>query len=91
MPNLDVESIKYIFDNAEDLVTYKYNSANIDPNNVLSGYPDIQWDRINIRSSISENGLTINCPIEWQDKITTEMVSQMNAKGWTVQIAGVTI
>lgn len=91
LPNLDAESIKYIFDNAEDLVTYKYNSANTDPNNVLSDYPDIQWDRVNIRSSISENGLTINCPTEWQDKITTEMVSQMNAKGWTVQIAGVTI
>lgn len=88
LPNLDAESIKYIFDNAEDLVSKRYNENNIDTNNVSSKYPGIYFDPINVRSSESYNGLSINCPSEWKDKITNEMVTNMNAKGWTVKING---
>lgn len=84
--NLDADSIRYIFDNAEDLVNVKYDQNNIDINNISDD--GVYFDHKNIRSSISENGLIINCPTEWRDKITADMVSQMNAKGWTVQIAG---
>ena len=35
---LDETSIKYIFDNAEDLVTTKYNQSNVNINNIIQEY-----------------------------------------------------
>lgn len=90
MINLDANSIKYIFDNAEDVKNIKYNESNVDYNNVSDSYPNLYFDAINFRSSLSQNGLEINCPSEWQDKITDEMVRNINAKGWTVKINGIT-
>lgn len=88
--NLDAESIKYIFDNAEDVKNVKYDEKNVDFNNVSDSYPNLYFDHINKRSSLSKDGLVINCPTQWQDKITDDMVRDINAKGWTVQINGIT-
>lgn len=90
MVNLDADSIKYIFDNAEDVKNIKYNENNVDYNNVSDKYPNMYFDPINIRSSLSKDGLVINCPSQWQDKITDDMVRNINEKGWTVQINGIT-
>ena len=46
------------------------------------------YDYINIRSSKSVDGLNIYCPETWRDKITPEMITDINAKGWTVYIGG---
>lgn len=65
MRNLDTESIRYIFENAEDLVGTPYNADNVDTTNVNSSYPDLLFDHINFRSNVSADGLTINCPHDW--------------------------
>lgn len=65
MRNLDRESIRYIFDNAEDLVATPYDPNNVDEANVSSTYPDLRFDHVNFRSNVSANGLTINCPHDW--------------------------
>lgn len=90
LTNLDAESIKYIFDNAEDVNNIKYDEANVDYDNVSTDYPGLYFDAVNIRSSVSKDGLVINCPTQWEDKITDDMVRSINAKGWTVKINGIT-
>ena len=74
----------------QEIKNIKYNESNVDYNNVSDSYPNLYFDAINFRSSLSQNGLEINCPSEWQDKITDEMVRNINVKGWTVKINGIT-
>lgn len=63
LKSLDTESVKYIFDNLTDIVTIKYDEANVDVNNVHSSYPDLLFDHINFRSN--KSNLIINCPLTW--------------------------
>lgn len=89
LPNIDADSIKYIFDNAEDLVGIPFNPDNVIEGNVPKYVTDgATYDYVNIRSSKSVNGLNIYCPETWRDKITSEMIASINAKGWTVYIGG---
>ena len=89
LPNIDADSIKYIFDNAEDLVGIPFNADNVIEGNVPKYVTDgTTYDYVNIRSSKSADGLNIYCPETWRDKITSEMISSINAKGWTIYIGG---
>lgn len=85
LPNIDADSIKYIFDNAEDLVGTPFNPDNVIEGNVPKYVTDgTTYDYVNIRSSKSADGLNIYCPETWRDKITSEMINSIKAKGWTV-------
>lgn len=58
-------------------------------------------DTTNIVKVIIENGLdytnprvssaNIYCPVEWEDKITSDMINAANAKGWNIYIDGVEV
>ena len=88
-PNIDADSIKYIFDNAEDQVSIKYDETYAPEDNTPITVTDgTRYDYRHIRSSKSVNGLNIYCPETWRDKITSEMIASINAKGWTVYIGG---
>lgn len=88
LPNLNQECVQYLFDNLEDQVSTPYNEANIDTTNSSPNYLGVYYDTINIRTSRSVAGLNIKCPIEWENKITNDMISAANAKGWNVYIGG---
>lgn len=93
--SLDADSIKYIFDNAQDLVSIKFDESHTNPNNKIYKRVeetdeyiaiDDEYDFVNIRTKKSLNGLKIKCPEQWRDKITNDMVKSINEKGWKVFI-----
>lgn len=74
LPNLDADSVEYLFENLYDLTTNNpdltYTGSNDDE------YGQNPWvDHANIY-----------CPQQWQDKITPLMVDNAQLKGWSVYI-----
>ena len=73
IPNLDDDSIAYLIDNLNDLVsTYDPES---DPVNVSVYAPNIQ-------------SASLYLPETFQGKITSEQISGAKTKGWTIYIGG---
>lgn len=96
LDNLDAESIKYIFDNLEDLQKYPFNANNTDSINddpttvgIERAFPVPEgesFDYVNFRTKTSSNGLSVIIPQIWADKgyITEEIVNTARSKGWKV-------
>lgn len=83
LKGLDADSVEYLFANLYDLTTrdesLAYNGLGADGDgngNEVVGNPDA-------------SSAALYCPAEWSDKITGEMVSAANAKGWSVYVGGV--
>ena len=73
IPNLDDDSIAYLIDNLNDLVsTYDPES---DPANVSDYAPNIQ-------------SASLYLPETFQEKITSKQISGAKTKGWTIYVGG---
>lgn len=73
IPNLDDDSIAYLIDNLNDLVsTYDPES---DPANVSDYAPNVQ-------------SASLYLPETFQGKITSEQISGAKTKGWTIYVGG---
>ena len=74
LPNLDQDSVEYLFKHLYDLTTNNPDLTYTDDNN--DEYGQNPWvDHANLY-----------CPEQWRDKITPEMIDEANLKGWSVYI-----
>lgn len=74
LPNLDQDSVEYLFKHLYDLTTNNPDLTYTDDNN--DEYGQNPWvDHANLY-----------CPQQWQDKITSLMVDNAQLKGWSVYI-----
>lgn len=74
LPNLDQDSVEYLFEHLYDLTTNNPDLTYTGDNN--DEYGQNPWtDHANLY-----------CPEQWRDKITSEMIDEANLKGWSVYI-----
>lgn len=75
LPNLDNMSVLYLFSTLTDLTAHDPSKNDPDSEN---------YDPVNPIVSNAE----LHCPAEWEEKISDTMLSEANAKGWTVYVGG---
>lgn len=66
---------------------FKLLSSNTNNRNIVTITIDNGLDYTNPRVSSA----ILYCPVEWEDKITSEMISAANLKGWNIYIDGVEV
>lgn len=92
LPSLDNESVTYMLNNVEDIISVPFDSThtfteNVGSNAGLDSDTEI-YDYKNIRTQSSLNGLYINCPAQWIMEITPAALATANSRGWIVKVAG---
>lgn len=70
---LNQESVEYLFNNLTDLTTYSQYEHGDDTASYIYGRP------------YAETG-ELHCPSEWENYVTTDIITAANAKGWTIYI-----
>lgn len=81
----DNDGSQTITKNSGTTMGFKLLSSNTDNRNVVTITIDNGLDYTNPRVSSAN----LYCPIEWEDKITDDMVSQANLKGWSIYVGEV--
>ena len=83
LPNLNQESVEYLFANLKDLTTRN-------PDLVYSGGSpsDTDFNGDTCAANPDVSAANLYCPSNWESYITSEMISAANAKGWTIYVGG---